>query len=59
MLEFASVACMCSIEITADDLREIDAAPAQIPVRGARYPDHLQGRFGRGRSVVMMAKFYE
>jgi aryl-alcohol dehydrogenase-like predicted oxidoreductase len=30
------------IELTADDLREIDTAAAQIEVQGARYPEHLQ-----------------
>ncbi len=31
-----------SIELTADDLRDIDAAAARITVQGARYPEHLQ-----------------
>jgi aryl-alcohol dehydrogenase-like predicted oxidoreductase len=31
-----------SVELTADDLREIDSAVSRIPVQGARYPDHLQ-----------------
>jgi aryl-alcohol dehydrogenase-like predicted oxidoreductase len=31
-----------SVELTADDLREIDGAVSRIPVQGARYPDHLQ-----------------
>ena len=35
------------IELTADDLREIDRAAAQITVRGARYPDHLERMTGR------------
>jgi aryl-alcohol dehydrogenase-like predicted oxidoreductase len=35
------------IELTADDLREIDRAAAQIAVQGARYPDHLQRLVGR------------
>jgi aryl-alcohol dehydrogenase-like predicted oxidoreductase len=30
-----------AIELTADDLREIDAAASAIPVHGARYPDAL------------------
>ena len=30
------------VELTADDLREIDVALAQVPVQGARYPEHLQ-----------------
>ena len=30
------------VELTADDLREIDAAAAAIDVQGARYPEHLQ-----------------
>jgi aryl-alcohol dehydrogenase-like predicted oxidoreductase len=31
-----------SVELTADDLREIEAAAAQITVQGARYPEHLE-----------------
>jgi aryl-alcohol dehydrogenase-like predicted oxidoreductase len=36
-----------AIELTADDLREIDRAAAQIAVYGARYPEHLQRMVGR------------
>jgi aryl-alcohol dehydrogenase-like predicted oxidoreductase len=36
-----------SIELTADDLREIDRAATQISVQGARYPEHLQKLVGR------------
>ena len=35
------------IELTADDLRDIDRAASQIEVRGARYPEHLQKMVGR------------
>jgi aryl-alcohol dehydrogenase-like predicted oxidoreductase len=31
-----------TLELTADDLDEIDRAAAQIQVQGARYPEHLQ-----------------
>lgn len=31
-----------SIKLTADDLREIEIALSQVPVHGARYPEHLQ-----------------
>jgi aryl-alcohol dehydrogenase-like predicted oxidoreductase len=31
-----------NVELTADDLREIENASAKITVQGARYPDHLQ-----------------
>ena len=31
-----------AIELTADDLSEIEGAAAQIQVQGARYPEHLQ-----------------
>jgi len=34
------------IELTADDLREIDGALAQIEVQGARYPEELERRTG-------------
>jgi aryl-alcohol dehydrogenase-like predicted oxidoreductase len=31
-----------AVELTADDLGELDRAAAQIQARGARYPEHLQ-----------------
>jgi aryl-alcohol dehydrogenase-like predicted oxidoreductase len=34
------------IELTDDDLREIDSALAQIEVQGARYPEELERRTG-------------
>ena len=30
------------IQLTKDDLREIDGAASRIEVHGARYPEHLQ-----------------
>lgn len=36
-----------AVELTPDDLREIDAATAQITVQGARYPENLQKLVGR------------
>jgi aryl-alcohol dehydrogenase-like predicted oxidoreductase len=36
-----------AIELTSDDLREIDHAAAHIAVHGARYPEHLQRLIGR------------
>ncbi|HEV2984928.1 MAG TPA: aldo/keto reductase [Vicinamibacterales bacterium] len=36
-----------AIQLTADDLREIDHAASQIEVHGARYPEHLQTMVGR------------
>src|SRR6187397_841788 len=35
------------IQLTADDLSEIDRAASQIEVHGARYPEHLQRMVGR------------
>jgi aryl-alcohol dehydrogenase-like predicted oxidoreductase len=35
------------VQLTADDLREIDRALSQIEVHGARYPEHLQKMVGR------------
>jgi aryl-alcohol dehydrogenase-like predicted oxidoreductase len=35
-----------AIELTADDLREIDRAASQIDVQGARYPEELERRTG-------------
>jgi len=31
-----------AIELTPDDLRQIDSAASKIPVQGARYPENLQ-----------------
>ncbi len=36
-----------SVELSLDDLREIDSAAAKITVQGARYPEHLQKLVGR------------
>jgi aryl-alcohol dehydrogenase-like predicted oxidoreductase len=36
-----------AIELTVDDLREIDSATSKIPVQGARYPEHLDRLAGR------------
>src|SRR6185295_17969018 len=36
-----------NVELTADDLREIEDAVSQIEVYGARYPAHLQPLVGR------------
>jgi aryl-alcohol dehydrogenase-like predicted oxidoreductase len=36
-----------SIQLTADDRREIDRAAAEIAVHGARYPEHLQRTVAR------------
>jgi aryl-alcohol dehydrogenase-like predicted oxidoreductase len=35
------------IELTPDDLREIERAASQIEVQGARYPEHLEQMTGR------------
>ena len=35
------------VELTADDLREIDNLASRIEVHGARYPEHLQKLVGR------------
>jgi aryl-alcohol dehydrogenase-like predicted oxidoreductase len=36
-----------AVELTADDLREIERAASKITVEGARYPEHLQRLVGR------------
>ena len=36
-----------AVQLTSDDLGEIDRAAAQIEVHGARYPEHLQKLVGR------------
>jgi aryl-alcohol dehydrogenase-like predicted oxidoreductase len=35
-----------AVELTADDLREIDSAAAKIEVQGARYPEEMERRTG-------------
>jgi aryl-alcohol dehydrogenase-like predicted oxidoreductase len=36
-----------AVELTSDDLREIDSAASKITVQGARYPEHLEQMTGR------------
>jgi aryl-alcohol dehydrogenase-like predicted oxidoreductase len=36
-----------SVELTADDLRDIDRAASKITVQGARYPERLEAMTGR------------
>lgn len=36
-----------AIELTSDDLREIESAAAQITAHGAQYPEHLEKLLGR------------
>ena len=36
-----------SVELSPDDLRDIDRAASQITVQGARYPEHLEQLTGR------------
>ena len=36
-----------SVELSAEDVREIERAASQIEVQGARYPEHLQKLVGR------------
>ena len=36
-----------NVQLTADDLREIEEAASKITIEGARYPQHLQQRVGK------------
>ena len=36
-----------AVELTSDDLREIDRAATKITVQGARYPEELERMTGR------------
>ncbi len=36
-----------AVELTPDDLRDIDSAASKITVQGARYPEHLEQMTGR------------
>lgn len=36
-----------SIELTANDVQQIESAASKIVIQGARYPEHLQKRVGK------------
>jgi aryl-alcohol dehydrogenase-like predicted oxidoreductase len=36
-----------AVELTSDDLREIESAASKITVQGARYPEHMERMVGR------------
>ena len=36
-----------AVELTSEDLREIDGAASKIAVQGARYPEHIEQMTGR------------
>jgi len=36
-----------NVELSSDDLRELDTVASKIPVQGARYPEELQKLVGR------------
>jgi aryl-alcohol dehydrogenase-like predicted oxidoreductase len=36
-----------AVELTSDDINDIDSAVSKIAVQGARYPEHLQQLIGR------------
>jgi aryl-alcohol dehydrogenase-like predicted oxidoreductase len=36
-----------SLQLTPEDLRELESAASKIHVQGARYPEHLQKLVGR------------
>lgn len=35
-----------TVELTSDDLGEIESAASRITIQGARYPEHLEKRTG-------------
>jgi aryl-alcohol dehydrogenase-like predicted oxidoreductase len=35
-----------ALQLTSDDIREIESAASHIPIQGARYPEHLEKRTG-------------
>ena len=35
------------VDLTSNDLREIDSAASKITVQGARYPEHIEKMTGR------------
>jgi len=40
------------VELTRDDLHDIDRAVSNITVQGERYPAHRQHRVGRSTAVM-------
>ena len=36
-----------AVELTPDDLRDIESAASKIKVQGARYPEHVERMTGR------------
>jgi aryl-alcohol dehydrogenase-like predicted oxidoreductase len=44
------------IELTAEDLRQIESATAKVPVQGARYPEHLQKLVNRYRGEMRVVR---
>ena len=36
-----------AVELSSDDLREIESAASKITLQGARYPEHLERMTGR------------
>src|SRR5208337_308781 len=44
-----------AVELTSEDLREIDSAASKITIQGARYPDDLEKRTGLGAWWFNMA----
>jgi aryl-alcohol dehydrogenase-like predicted oxidoreductase len=36
-----------AIELTTDDIREIESATSKITVQGARYPEHIEAMSNR------------
>jgi len=47
LLRLAENLAAAELELTPAELQDIGAAVSQIPVQGARYPDHLKDRVGR------------
>ena len=47
LLRFEENIGAVSVELTADDLRDIDSAASKITVQGARYPERLEQMTGR------------
>jgi aryl-alcohol dehydrogenase-like predicted oxidoreductase len=45
-----------AIELTSDDLREIESAASQITVQGARYPEHLERLIGAELQAIALVR---
>ena len=45
-----------AVELTPDELRDIESDASKITVQGARYPEHLERMTGRWKAVMVSTR---